>query len=77
VSNTFNHAASTSFKTVSTQTENLAYGSANVYGFTGTDDVYLSSTGTPMITNMEFFLITSQTGIDSSFDGIAGMGRPV
>jgi hypothetical protein len=59
---------------LNTTTTTLLYGSAELDGKNSTDNVYLKYTDVG-VTTFPFLAITSQYGIDSTFDGILGLSR--
>lgn len=53
-----------------------AYGSAQLYGYSATDSTSMQSSGTgTKLDNFNFVAISSQRGIQSTFDGIIGFSR--
>lgn len=75
VSTRFNKTTSTTFEVNSTASKALNYGSASLTGYTGNDTVGLDTSQTTAAPDFMFYLVTKQTGISASFDGIMGMSR--
>lgn len=71
----FDTSSSSSYSLYSATNETQAYGSATFYCYEATDNVYLDSGESFGITDFEFYLVTQETGMPDSTNGLMGMCR--
>ena len=75
ISKYYDPTVSSSARVYSSQTEKLDYGSASLTGYLGTDMVCLDTEEQVCVSNFEFFVIQSASGLNGN-DGILGLSPP-
>jgi hypothetical protein len=69
----YDHAASSTFKQLTTEISSLTYGSAHIEGYTAVDNARISND--MGLSNFPFFDVVTQQGFGEFMDGILGMSR--